>query len=194
MDWERGFVAGKRSVFIGNCPWLWNNWFELGGGCSPSVPRGEAFPLHWVCRTLDFTPCHHLTPQGAFPDSSSSVSPNLGGAGCTRSRSTSERHSLRVKHLLGLWEKLGQEGSASSPAVPGGAVEVLVLDMVRGCFGAGVVPAQVLGVTTQIPHLGWPIREFQTCAGVRWVQQRGSGGSCAASQEEFSGFVSFPHF
>lgn len=75
-----------------------------------------------------------------------------------------------------------------------GPVEVLVLDMVRGCFGAGLVPAQALGVTTQIPRLGWPIREFQTCAGVRWVQQRGSGDSRAASQEEFSGFVSFPHF
>lgn len=116
MDWEKGFVAGNRAVFIGNCPWLWNNWFELGGGCSPSVPRGEAFPLDWVCRALGFTPCHHLTPQGAFPASSSSVFPNLGGAGCTRSCSISERRSLRVKHLLVLWR-----GSAPSPAIPGGA-------------------------------------------------------------------------
>lgn len=117
MDWEKGFVAGNRDVFIGSCPWLWNNWVGVAAHQSLVGTMCPAFPLDWVCRALDFSPCHHLTPQGAFPDSSSTLEVQA----CTRSCSTPERHSLRVQHLLVLWDRLDPEGSAPSVAAPGGA-------------------------------------------------------------------------
>lgn len=133
-------------MFVGECPCLWSHWVELGGACSLSLPSA-------------FHTMHHLTPQGdsPSPDCSSSVFPNLQGQGC----------------VFCIWETaegsapagaLGEDPEGSAPCVTAllllGPVQVL-----RGCFGAGLGPPQALGVTTQIPHLGWPIHEFQMCSG-----------------------------
>lgn len=135
-------------MFIGSCPWLWNDWFE------PLSPwwGGHA----WFPTALDVQGFGFDTP-GSLPRPQQQLFPNLEVQACPRSCSTCGRHSLRVRHPLvlwdpqgsALWERLDPQGSAPSLAIP---VEVLGLDVLRGWVGAGVDPPQALGVTTQILH------------------------------------------
>lgn len=97
---------------------------ELGAGCSLSVP-----PTALAVQGFGF---HTLPPphtQGAFPEPSSSVFPNLEVQACSRSCSASGRHSLE------LWDRLAPEGSAPSVAIPAaaGAALGLGLSLLRPC-------------------------------------------------------------
>lgn len=145
--------------------------------------------LSWVVLPVT-PPCisHHAPPhtQGhsPFPDCSS-VFPNLEGQGCVFCIWETQPEDSAP---AGAWGE-GPEGSA--PPVTAllvlGPVQVL-----RGWIGAGAVPAQALGVTTQTPLLAWPIHELQMCSGSAGYS-RGNLGALLLLPRRVSQVLCPPH-
>lgn len=168
-------------MFIGSCRWLWNDCL------SPSVPGGEDMPAFPTALGVQGFGFH--TPE-SLSGLQQQLFPNLEVQACPRSCSTCERHSLRVQHPLcfGTGWTLRAQPHRGNPCGTAGAGHAVGLVWGWGCASSGS------GGHHSNPSLGWPICEFQMCPGVKWVQQRESGGSGAASQQDFSGFVSSPRF